>query len=503
MLVLFNALFGDNEVDTGSGIVAAEPVLHRRAGRLHGRVGDVHQPRQHRADPPRRGRAQAVAGHAAAAVGVPRRADRLGDRARRRRRADHAGARRRRLRPRHRGGQGAGGGRRRSSSACRRSPRSGMAVAGLCPSASAASAVANAIILPMAFISDIFIPIEDPPAWLATLGDVLPLKPFAQSFQDAFNPAVEPPAFALGRAGAGRRVGRRRRSSLRCAGSGGSLPVAARPRAGGRGRRPPSRPDDERSGERTMHPELTEEHEALRAVVREFVDAEIEPHAEAWDRDHTFPVDTVLAMGELGPVRHPVPRALRRRRRPHRAVRRDRGDRPGRPVDGDHAGGRRRARRQPDPQVRHARAAGALAARPVRRAGARRVRADRAGRRQRRRRHAHARPGSTKAPASGSIDGEKAFITNSGTPITSIVTVTALTGPGEISMIVVPAGTPGFEVQPPYRKMGWHASDTHGLTFVECRVPEDHLLGRAAAGSPSSSRSSTRAASPSPPSPSA
>ena len=75
------------------------------------------------------------------------------------------------------------------------------------------------------------------------------------------------------------------------------------------------------------------------------------------------------------------------------------------------------------------------------------------------------------------IDGEKAFITNSGTPITSIVTVTALTGPGEISTIVVPAGTPGMEVQPPYRKMGWHASDTHGLTFVECRVPEDHLLG--------------------------
>ena len=72
----------------------------------------------------------------------------------------------------------------------------GMAVAGLCPSASAASAVANAIILPMAFISDIFIPIEtDAPAWLDTLGDVLPLKPFAQSFQDAFNPMVEPPAF--------------------------------------------------------------------------------------------------------------------------------------------------------------------------------------------------------------------------------------------------------------------------------------------------------------------
>ena len=74
----------------------------------------------------------------------------------------------------------------------------GMAVAGLCPSASAASAVANAIILPMAFVSGIFIPLEDPPAWLATLGDVLPLKPFVESFQDAFNPSVEPPAFDWG-----------------------------------------------------------------------------------------------------------------------------------------------------------------------------------------------------------------------------------------------------------------------------------------------------------------
>jgi butyryl-CoA dehydrogenase len=89
------------------------------------------------------------------------------------------------------------------------------------------------------------------------------------------------------------------------------------------------------------------------------------------------------------------------------------------------------------------------------------------------------------------LDGEKAFITNSGTPITSIVTVTARTdtagrpdgaGGPEISTVVVPAGTPGFEVQPPYRKMGWHASDTHGLTFSGCRVPADHLLGEQGRG---------------------
>jgi butyryl-CoA dehydrogenase len=85
------------------------------------------------------------------------------------------------------------------------------------------------------------------------------------------------------------------------------------------------------------------------------------------------------------------------------------------------------------------------------------------------------------------IDGEKAFITNSGTPITSVITITARTddraGQGgeaarpELSAVIVPAGTPGLQVQPPYRKMGWHASDTHGLTFTGCRVPEANLLG--------------------------
>jgi short-chain 2-methylacyl-CoA dehydrogenase len=85
------------------------------------------------------------------------------------------------------------------------------------------------------------------------------------------------------------------------------------------------------------------------------------------------------------------------------------------------------------------------------------------------------------------IDGEKAFITNSGTDITSLVTVTARTGGSgagtpEISTIIVPAGTPGLTVQPPYRKMGWHASDTHGLGLTGCRVPAGNLLGERGRG---------------------
>lgn len=80
------------------------------------------------------------------------------------------------------------------------------------------------------------------------------------------------------------------------------------------------------------------------------------------------------------------------------------------------------------------------------------------------------------------LDGSKAFITNSGTPITSVVTVTALTAPGEISAFVVPAGTPGLIVEPAYRKLGWHASDTHGLTLVDCRVPVANMLGERGSG---------------------
>jgi short-chain 2-methylacyl-CoA dehydrogenase len=80
------------------------------------------------------------------------------------------------------------------------------------------------------------------------------------------------------------------------------------------------------------------------------------------------------------------------------------------------------------------------------------------------------------------INGTKAFITNSGTPMTSVVTITAVTGkdPGGsaiVSAIVVPTETPGFRVSKSYRKVGWRASDTHGLSFDDCRVPEENLLG--------------------------
>ncbi|HEY9303130.1 MAG TPA: acyl-CoA dehydrogenase family protein, partial [Mycobacterium sp.] len=84
------------------------------------------------------------------------------------------------------------------------------------------------------------------------------------------------------------------------------------------------------------------------------------------------------------------------------------------------------------------------------------------------------------------INGSKQFITNSGTDITKLVTVTAVTGDRdgkkEISSILVPVPTPGFTAEPAYNKVGWNASDTHPLSFDDVRVPEENLLGERGRG---------------------
>lgn len=85
------------------------------------------------------------------------------------------------------------------------------------------------------------------------------------------------------------------------------------------------------------------------------------------------------------------------------------------------------------------------------------------------------------------INGAKAFITNSGTDITSHVAVACVTGTKEgggkeLSTIIVPNGTPGYSIDPPYDKVGWNASDTHGLNFVDVRVPQSNLLGERGRG---------------------
>jgi short-chain 2-methylacyl-CoA dehydrogenase len=85
------------------------------------------------------------------------------------------------------------------------------------------------------------------------------------------------------------------------------------------------------------------------------------------------------------------------------------------------------------------------------------------------------------------VNGTKQFITNSGTDLTAGVTITAVTARrdgarGEISALLVPQGTPGYRVEQSYRKLGWHSSDTHPLTFQDCRVPEGNILGKRGGG---------------------
>ena len=75
------------------------------------------------------------------------------------------------------------------------------------------------------------------------------------------------------------------------------------------------------------------------------------------------------------------------------------------------------------------------------------------------------------------VNGSKIFITNAGTEITACVTITARTGEDEISNLIVPNGTPGYEISAPMEKMGWHASDTRELSFRDCAVPDGNLLG--------------------------
>jgi short-chain 2-methylacyl-CoA dehydrogenase len=228
--------------------------------------------------------------------------------------------------------------------------------------------------------------------------------------------------------------------------------------------------------------DLTAEQEQFRTVVREFAEGEIAPYAEEWDREHVFPVETVLAMGKLGLFGLPFPEeyggagadyltyciAVEEIARvdSSMAITLEAGVSLGAApffYSGTEA--------QKDTYLVPMIAGEALGAFGLTEAeagsdaGATRTRATLDER-------AH----------TWVVDGQKTFITNSGTPITKCVTITARTGPTEISNIVVDAGTPGFEVMPPYRKMGWHASDTHELVFDSCRVPEENLLGERGEG---------------------
>jgi short/branched chain acyl-CoA dehydrogenase len=226
--------------------------------------------------------------------------------------------------------------------------------------------------------------------------------------------------------------------------------------------------------------ELSQEHESFRKVVRDFAEREIAPHVAQWDRDHHFPVDVVHAMGELGLFGLAVPEeyggsggdftsvcvAIEELGRVDQSIGITLEAGMGLGINPILTFGTEAQKLQWIPDLAAGRTiAGFGLTEP----------------------EAGSDAGATKTRAvldNGEwvINGAKAFITNSGTDITSLVTVTAKTGEGEISAIIVPRGTPGLIVEPPYDKLGWHISDTHGLTFDDCRVPEANLLGERGRG---------------------
>ena len=241
--------------------------------------------------------------------------------------------------------------------------------------------------------------------------------------------------------------------------------------------------------------QLSPEHEQFRRTVRDFAEKEIAPHSAQWDREHHFPIDVVHKMGELGLFGLTAPEEYG-----------------GAGLGGEEGGftslclAIEELGRVDQSMGITLEAAVGLGINPILTYGTDEQKQTWlpdlvAGRRL-------AGFGLTE-PGAGSdagatrtratlvdgewvIDGAKQFITNSGSEITSLVTVTARTGvstssttgeeKAEISTIIVPAGTPGFTAEKAYDKLGWHASDTHPLTFDGARVPESNLLGERGRG---------------------
>lgn len=253
---------------------------------------------------------------------------------------------------------------------------------------------------------------------------------------------------------------------------------------------PPLRGDDPATtvaaeGTRPMF-ELTRDHEDFRRTVREFAEAEIAPHVAEWDREHHFPADLIPKLGELGLFGLVVPEELGG----HKDASGEGGEFTYLCLAIEELG-------RVDQSIGITLEAGVgLGINPILTYGTQE---------QKERWLPDLAAGRTLAgfgltePDAGSdagatktrarledgewvVDGAKSFITNSGTEITSLVTVTARTGETEdgkpeISTIMIPSGTPGFTVAPPYHKLGWNISDTHGLSFEGVRVPEANLLG--------------------------
>ena len=225
--------------------------------------------------------------------------------------------------------------------------------------------------------------------------------------------------------------------------------------------------------------ELSDDHEAFRSVVRDFAERELAPHVARWDEEHHFPVDVVHAMGELGLFGLVFPEewgggggdfaslcvAIEEIGRVDQSMGITLSAGVGLGANPIYRFGTEEHKQRWLPDLVAGRTLGAFG---LTEPGA----------------GSDAGATTTRADLDGDqwvINGSKAFITNSGTSITSIVTVTARTDAG-ITNFVIESGTPGMTIEPPYRKLGWHASDTHGIALDDCRVPAWHLLGEPGKG---------------------
>jgi short-chain 2-methylacyl-CoA dehydrogenase len=221
--------------------------------------------------------------------------------------------------------------------------------------------------------------------------------------------------------------------------------------------------------------ELSDEQELLRRTVREFAETRVAPVAEELDREERFPYELVSELAELGLMGIPIPEeyggagadtvsyaiAVEELTRIDSSVAITVAAHTSLGTMPIFLYGDERQKREWLPELASGRklaAFGLTEPDAGSDAGATRTRAD-------------LRDGEW------IVNGSKIFITNAGTDITACVSITALTGEGEISNIVVPNGTAGYEISAPMHKLGWHASDTRELSFKDCAVPEGNLLG--------------------------
>jgi len=224
-----------------------------------------------------------------------------------------------------------------------------------------------------------------------------------------------------------------------------------------------------------MNFDLSPEHELIRKTVRDFAEAKVAPVAEELDREHRFPYGLVTEMAELGLMGMPIPEeyggggtdtlsyaiAVEELTRIDSSVAITMAAHTSLGTMPIFLYGSDEQKQQWLPELASGQK---LASFGLTEAGA----GSDAG---------NARTRAELTDGEWVINGSKIFITNAGTDISACVTITALTGEDEISNLIVPNGTPGYDISPPMEKLGWRASDTRELSFKDARVPEGNLLG--------------------------